>query len=84
MFRFTIRDVLWLTTLVAVLGAWWVDHLTIRRERDRSRLVFSILTTHLEMLGYKVKVVSDPAGGDDQLDVQRPDGGAMIRIPETR
>jgi hypothetical protein len=26
MFRFTIRDVLWLTVLVAVLCAWWLDH----------------------------------------------------------
>ena len=25
MFRFTIRDVLWLTALAAVLVAWWVD-----------------------------------------------------------
>lgn len=26
MFRFSIRDVLWLTMLAAVLAAWWVDH----------------------------------------------------------
>jgi hypothetical protein len=26
MFRFTIRDVLWLTFVVAVLTAWGVDH----------------------------------------------------------
>jgi len=26
MFRFTIRDVLWLTVLVAVLTAWWLSH----------------------------------------------------------
>jgi hypothetical protein len=26
MFRFSIRDVLWLTALVAALAAWWVDH----------------------------------------------------------
>jgi len=26
MFRFTIRDVLWLTVLAAVLIAWWIDH----------------------------------------------------------
>ena len=26
MFRFTIRDVLWLTTLSAALIAWWLDH----------------------------------------------------------
>ena len=25
MFRFTIRDVLWLTALVGLAGAWWVD-----------------------------------------------------------
>ena len=26
MFHFTIRDVLWLTTLSATLVAWWLDH----------------------------------------------------------
>jgi hypothetical protein len=26
MFRFTIRDVLWLTALVAVSIGWWLDH----------------------------------------------------------
>ena len=26
MFRFTIRDVLWLTVVVALAVAWWVDH----------------------------------------------------------
>ena len=25
-FRFSIRDLLWLTALVAVLVAWWLDH----------------------------------------------------------
>jgi len=25
MFRFSIRDVLWLTVVVAVLMAWWID-----------------------------------------------------------
>ena len=30
MFRFTIRDVLWLTTLAAVLVAWWIDHTKTR------------------------------------------------------
>jgi hypothetical protein len=25
-FRFTIRDLLWLTALLAVCIAWWVDH----------------------------------------------------------
>ncbi|HEY2413887.1 MAG TPA: hypothetical protein VGI40_16670 [Pirellulaceae bacterium] len=26
MFRFSIRDVLWLTALAAMAVAWWVDH----------------------------------------------------------
>jgi hypothetical protein len=26
MFRFTIRDLLWLTVVVGVAAAWWVDH----------------------------------------------------------
>jgi hypothetical protein len=25
MFRFTIRDVLWLTVVAAVIAAWWID-----------------------------------------------------------
>ena len=30
MFRFTIRDVLWLTTLAAVFAAWGIDHAKTR------------------------------------------------------
>ena len=30
MFRFTIRDVLWLTVVVALALGWWVDHRRIR------------------------------------------------------
>jgi ABC-type uncharacterized transport system permease subunit len=30
MFRFTIRDLLWLTTLSAALVAWWLDHTKTR------------------------------------------------------
>jgi hypothetical protein len=34
-FRFTIRDVLWLTILVAVLVAWWIDHSRQRETIER-------------------------------------------------
>ena len=30
MFHFTIRDILWLTTLSAALVAWWLDHTKTR------------------------------------------------------
>jgi hypothetical protein len=28
MFRFTIRDVLWLTVVVALAVGWWIEHKT--------------------------------------------------------
>src|SRR5687768_9785076 len=42
MFRFTIRDVLWLTALVAMGVGWWMEHLksgpeiaSLRKENER-------------------------------------------------
>jgi len=34
MFRFTIRDVLWLTVVVALSFGWLVDRITVRREAE--------------------------------------------------
>jgi len=33
MFRFTIRDVLWLTVVVALALGWWVEHAAMKAER---------------------------------------------------
>jgi hypothetical protein len=33
-FRFSIRDLLWLTLLVAVIVAWWLDHRSIQAQID--------------------------------------------------
>jgi hypothetical protein len=40
MFRFTIRDVLWLTVVVAIAASWWIDNQRIEKgvvklENDR-------------------------------------------------
>jgi len=35
MFRFTIRDLLWLIVLMAMGLAWWIDHRRQRMEIDR-------------------------------------------------
>ena len=32
--RFTIRDVLWLTVVVALAVAWWLDRYSLVRELD--------------------------------------------------
>jgi hypothetical protein len=37
-FRFTIRDLLWLTLVVAILAAWWLDHAGIQRQREQLTL----------------------------------------------
>jgi hypothetical protein len=55
MFRFTIRDVLWLTALVAMGVAWGVH---ARRENQRFRVIADKMReyTHLN-LEHKVKIV---------------------------
>src|SRR5437867_2342016 len=65
MFRFTIRDVLWLTAFIAVLLTWWADHARIAadregiaREQRRWRRAFDSLVTHISYDGYKVTVVT--------------------------
>jgi len=34
MFRFTIRDVLWLTVVVGLAAGWWRDHVLDREYRE--------------------------------------------------
>jgi len=38
MFRFTIRDVLWLTVVVALGVGWWLDRSRLESERDDARI----------------------------------------------
>jgi len=49
MFRFTIRDVLWLTALAALAVSWWLDH-RITTERAR-KAQFDANTTKRETKG---------------------------------
>jgi hypothetical protein len=48
MCRITIRDVLWLTALVAVLAAWWIDDRRLRQNvldaNDKADALFLELT----------------------------------------
>ena len=52
MFRFTIRDVLWLTVLVGLAVGWWVDH----RSKSVAADAFHSLKFLLEVRGYQVNV----------------------------
>jgi hypothetical protein len=60
MFRFTIRDVLWLTVVVAMGVGWWMEHRTTAATVTRLRYI----ATHLAGLlngrdDLEVKVVND-------------------------
>lgn len=55
MFRFTLRDILWLTLVIAMALGWWVDRAyTARRHRreknailDEAALLLHETTNHL-------------------------------------
>jgi len=49
MFRFTIRDVLWLTVVVAMGAAWWVDRLATAAKYDQAlRTSLDMVNRHYE------------------------------------
>ena len=64
MFRFTIRDVLWLTVVAALTVALWIEHrsaVTARQERDKAHLYWDdVHEKHLEWLRDQP---SPPSGG---------------------
>ena len=50
-FRFTIRDLLWLTALIAMGVAWWVDHRSIQRQsviefNDLRETLYRVVESH--------------------------------------
>jgi hypothetical protein len=55
MFRFTIRDVLWLTVVVALALGWWLNHVRTRRELREARSAYADLTTHWNNLIFILK-----------------------------
>jgi len=75
MFRFTIRDVLWLTALLAVAVAWWID---------RSRLVV-VFGDHQQLQIEYRRLKRDEEGLVEVLRAftQPPpvDGAPAVRIP---
>jgi hypothetical protein len=49
--RFTLRDLLWLTALVALAVGWWLDHDRLERQREMERLEQLIGTTATPITG---------------------------------
>ena len=55
MFRFSIRDVLWLTVVVALAVGWWLQF----RESDRLRKQNWMLSVSDEMMRQSLEIVSN-------------------------
>jgi len=52
MFRFTIRDVLWLTVVAAVVVAWWVDRFQLSRRMGKLAAANSAMEKELHELQF--------------------------------
>jgi hypothetical protein len=59
MFRFTIRDVLWLTVVVGMGAAWWADRSSVARERDSIDALHRKLIAIITKQGWTPKLNSD-------------------------
>jgi hypothetical protein len=60
MFRFSIRDVLWLTVVVGLAVGWWVEHRANFKTISRLRFIATNLTHHLNGQGnLEVKFEND-------------------------
>ena len=56
MYRFTIRDVLWLTTLAALAAGWLVDHqIAIARAEDLEDAIHAVANDWAQEVGHPVK-----------------------------
>ena len=53
MFRFTIRDVLWLTAVAAIALGWWLDHRRLSMLADQMRSFESLSIALTEELKSK-------------------------------
>jgi hypothetical protein len=72
MFRFTIRDVLWLTVVVALAAAWTMDRRAVReklrREAQNNEVISTRTIDEKEMrLGQIEALITHPQPGEDTL-----------------
>jgi hypothetical protein len=59
MFRFTIRDVLWLTVVVGMGAEWWIDHCTVEAKRQEAILRSWDLRIDLEFARRRINVLGE-------------------------
>jgi hypothetical protein len=58
---FSIRDLFWLTLVVALAVAWWMDRLNSRRELQGVQLRLALEEDNNKHLKFRAKVLADSA-----------------------
>lgn len=64
MLRFSIRELLLVTLLVAIGFAWWVDHRQLAKDRDRHKRRVELI---VRVLYFKNITVEEKVGGGFRL-----------------
>ena len=75
--RFSIRDVLWLTVLAAVLVAWWIDRRAAKLAAERNAAEMVALRAELKSMSsivrlFQVRTLASPRPRPDEWDLQVP------------
>jgi len=78
--KFTIRDILWLTILVAVSVAWWLDHRTSLRMQEQLRQQAEQLQyqSHIE-LAQRLLAETEVATGRRAVEAQARDAALEVK-----
>jgi hypothetical protein len=82
--KFSIRDVLWLTALAAVLVAWWLDRRQLAVDyADYRRLKSDEQAINKEVHQF-LDQMKQPAAPEAKVEIRRPvPGDADYRFPPT-
>ena len=70
MCRFSIRDILWLTVVVALGISWWADHRKAIKARERG-VNLGLLINLLKQEGYEVSIDSR------EIEIHHPRSGRI-------
>ena len=78
MLRFTIRDLLWLTTLIAVLACWMVDRSKLVWQHEQSDATILRLRDALDAADPGWRERNDRAQAPDPMSLKPHPGGGYI------
>ena len=85
-FRFTIRDLLWMTALIAPSLGWWLDHRQTARERtEMAGLISRLESGNLTRIGieryHNLEKAMQIDSIEDRTDQRRAPNGTFNGLP---